>query len=72
MNKKYFLVKNFPVRIRKLLDFEGSIVHQHEKMFLVHQQRTLGLMMGCQIGAASSSSKLSILCLNRIQGDFTR
>nr|XP_034933548.1 protein VTE6, chloroplastic-like isoform X2 [Populus alba] len=39
---------------------------------LMGEQRTLGLMMGCQIGAASSSSKLSILCLNRIQGDFTR
>ncbi|KAJ6966257.1 protein VTE6 [Populus alba x Populus x berolinensis] len=55
-----------------LLASIGCLMGEHEKMFSVHQQRTLGLMMGCQIGAASSSSKLSILCLNRIQGDFTR
>jgi hypothetical protein len=32
---------------------EALCIYQHEKMFLVRQQRTLGLMMGCQIGAAA-------------------
>jgi len=46
---------------------EALCIYQHEKMFLVRQQRTLGLMMGCQIGVPPVCFCVSKAFLKKIE-----
>jgi hypothetical protein len=46
---------------------EALCIYQLEKMFLVRQQRTLGLMMGCQIGVPPVCFCVSKAFLKKIE-----